>query len=132
MAAGGGSPRCAFDMVLSSLALTLTRSELTSGSTLGLGEARGLGSDRRGEKSWVLLPLPNSVRGGCERVSNIGGGGEQWPAVWHVTDRDSVGAVPGCVGFCFCARERRYKNEQTLHTSERRADHQAMRHVSSR
>lgn len=64
MADGGGSPRCGFD-ILSSLA----RSEITGVSAFGLGGTRGLGSDGRGEKSWVLL-------GGCERVSNIGARGQ--------------------------------------------------------
>ena len=67
MAEGGGNPRCCVDILVSDVALT--RSEFTGVSTFGFGDKRDFASDILGEKSWVAFP-PNSVLGGCERVSD--------------------------------------------------------------
>jgi hypothetical protein len=55
---------------------SLTRSELTGESILGLGESRDLGCGMLEEKSWVTRPPKSSLGAGCEMVSDIDIGGE--------------------------------------------------------
>ena len=112
MAEGGGRPRCGVDILLfSSVALTLTRSELTGISTFGWGDSRGWGSGSLGAKSWMLLPPGKSALVGCERVSNIEdealGGGEACDRVLC----KQCSSVQG-------ARQRYKEDRQYIHTFE--------------